>query len=71
MNRSSKSDGKRGTTDGRVFVVIVPVHAIWSVVQTGAPPAAPTIFFVTSPTRLMSRFVPEKPFGRAMCAPGG
>ena len=65
MKRSSKSDGKRGITFGRAFEMAVPDQAIWRVIQTGLLPAAATIFFVTSPTTLMSRFA------LAACRPGG
>ena len=56
----SGSDG--GTA---VLVGMTPLHAICSVIQTGFAPAARTIFFVTSPTTLMSLF------GRSECSPGG
>ena len=56
MKRSSCSVGKRGTTFGLRADVTVPLQAIWSVIQTGLPPAARTIFRVTSPTTLMSLF---------------
>jgi hypothetical protein len=65
MKRSSKSEGNRGTTSGRVVVVAVPDQAIWSVIHTGLAPAASSIVFVRSPTRLMSVFV------RPACWPGG
>ena len=64
MNRSSCRVGKRGTTFGFFADVTVPLQAIWSVIHTGLPPAARTIFLVTSPTTLMSRF------GRSECSPG-
>jgi hypothetical protein len=71
-----KSVGNRGTTCGRARDVAVHVQAICSVVQTGgAPPAAATIFLVTSPTRLMSRLVPAAgpsgSSGPTPCLPGG
>ena len=65
MKRSSCAVGKRGTTFGFFADTTVPLQAIWSVIHTGLPPAACTIFRVTSPTTLMSRF------GRSECSPGG
>ena len=65
MNRSSGSEGKRGTELGRDVDVAVPDQAIWSVIHTGLPPAASTIVLVTSPTTLMSLFGPP------VCSPGG
>ena len=65
MNRSSCSVGKRGTTSGCSWVGVVPVQAICSVIQTGLPPAAATIFRVMSPTTLMS-LLPV-----SACGPGG
>ena len=41
---------------GHAFVGAVPLQAIWRVVHTGLPPAAATIFRVTSPTTLRSWF---------------
>jgi len=52
MKRSSPPDGSRGTTPGFVTVGITPLHAIWSVTQTGFAPAALRIHCVTSPTTL-------------------
>jgi hypothetical protein len=65
MKRSSCSEGNRGTRSGSVFDGAMPLHAIWSVVQTGFEPAAATILRVRSPTS------PAPPPRRPAWTPGG
>ena len=66
MNRSWASDREpRHALRVLIGRRCTPLHAIWSVIQTGFGPAAERIVFVTSPTTLMSTFVSPT------CVPGG
>jgi len=64
MKRSSSSVGKRGTS-GFFCVGVMPLHAIWSVTQTGFGPATFMSFVVMSPTTLRSWLAVSA------CVPGG